>query len=297
MAFPASAASPFVVSQTPLEVARAALKAGTAKALGTAQFPLGRATSHQDAAALSLGNPALDALLPDGGLSWGQVIELCVAQPSYATSISLLACARAQQEGLQATGAMPWCAFFDPFASLYAPGAAQAGVNLERLLVIRPPLDALARLAVRVVEARAFALIVVDTFSFTGDPVAKGAGKGVAQINLAKWANVVRRLNGVVANTHSSVLLITDKNAYRPLPLPVALRLDLSCNSPGLLKAEIAKEKYGRISQSRTIAVHDFVPGCAYSNGEHSSWTTDPDHAEQMLVPSLAVASMTGRSR
>jgi recombination protein RecA len=209
-------------------------------------------------------SPALDAVLPDGGLPWGQVTELCVAQPSYATSISLLACARAQAEGLEAIGSlegrrggeMPWCAFVDPFGSLYAPGVAQAGVNLERLLVVRPSIQALSRIVVRLVEARAFALIVVDTFS----PVARPIAKGVMQVDLTKWVNVVRRLNTAVANTHSAVLLLTDKNAPRPLPLPVALRLELSCTAPGEIKAKVAKEKHGRVTLTHTISGRDLVP-------------------------------------
>jgi recombination protein RecA len=204
---------------------------------------------------LALGH-GLDAVLPDGGLAWGHVTELCVAQPSYATSVSLLACARAQAEGLQATGQMPWCAFIDPFASLYAPGVAQAGVDLEHLLVVRPPVPALSRIGVRLVEARAFALVVVDTFSHVARPIAKG----VTQVDLAKWVNVVRRLNTIIANTHSAVLLITDKNAPRPLPLPVALRMELSCTEPGVLKARVAKEKHGRVSLAHTIVCRDFVP-------------------------------------
>jgi recombination protein RecA len=184
------------------------------------------------------------------------VTELCVADPSYATSLSLLACARAQAEGLQATGAKPWCAFVDPFESLYAPGVAQAGVALERLLVVRPPIAALSRLVVQLVEARAFALVVVDTCSFIGRPVS-----GPQQIDLTKWGNVVRRLNTAIANTHSAVLLLTDKNAPRPLPLPVALRLELSCPAPGVLKAQVAKDKLGRISLPHSIDCRDFVPG------------------------------------
>lgn len=241
-----------------LSIARAALQASTARKLP--QWPGESLGSFKgQPGSLSLG-PALDALLPDGGLAWGQVTELCVADPSYATSLSLLACARAQAEGLQATGnsvagKVPWCAFVDPFESLYAPGVAQAGVDLERLLVVRPPVAALSRLVVQLVEARAFALVVVDTCSFIGRPVS-----GPQQIDLTKWGNVVRRLNTAITNTHSAVLLLTDKNAPRPLPLPVALRLELSCPSPGVLKAHVAKDKLGRISLPHTVMCRDFVP-------------------------------------
>jgi recombination protein RecA len=156
---------------------------------------------------------------------------------------------------------MPWCTFVDPFGSLYAPGVAQAGVNLERLLVVRPSLQALSRIVVRLVEARAFALVVVDTFSLVARPIAKGT----TQVDLAKWVNVVRRLNTAVANTHSAVLLLTDKNAPRPLPLPVALRLELSCTEPGVLQARVGKEKHGRVTMGHTITCRDFVPAAGTS--------------------------------
>jgi recombination protein RecA len=124
------------------------------------------------------------------------------------------------------------------------------------LLVVRPTIPALSRIVVRLVEARAFALVIVDTFS----PVARPIANGVTQVDLAKWVNVVRRLNTAIANTHSAVLLLTDKDAPRPLPLPVALRLELSCAEPGVLKARVAKEKQGRVTLPHTISCRDFVP-------------------------------------
>lgn len=206
---------------------------------------------------LALQHPQLSQLLPDGGFPLGQVSELCVAHPSYATSLSLLACARAQQHAVRALGQPAWCAFVDPFASLYAPGAVQAGVDLQHLLVVRPSASDLVRISVRLVEARAFSLVVIDTHDVTRQ-------LGTAP-DLGKWVNAVRRLNLALMGSHSLVLLITDKNAARPMPLPVSLRLELSCVERGRLSARVAKERHGRLSALRNVTCRDFMPGLTES--------------------------------
>lgn len=202
---------------------------------------------------LPLHHPQLSQLLPDGGFPLGQVSELCVAHPSYATSLSLLACARAQQHAVRALGQPAWCAFVDPFSSLYAPGAVQAGVDLQHLLVVRPSASDLVRISVRLVEARAFSLVVIDTHDVT-----RQLGNA---LDLGKWVNAVRRLNLALMGSHSLVLLITDKNAARTMPLPVSLRLELSCVERGRLSARVAKERHGRLSALRNVTCRDFTPG------------------------------------
>ena len=82
---------------------------------------------------------------------------------ALATRIGLSTCHGAQQRAHEQGGQTPWCAFVDPSASLHGPGVARAGVTLERLLVVRPPLSALSRVALRIVESKAFAVVVIDT--------------------------------------------------------------------------------------------------------------------------------------
>ncbi|MDF3066934.1 MAG: recA [Polyangiaceae bacterium] len=97
---------------------------------------------------LSFGIPELDALLPDGGLLRGSVVELSAAgEGALGTSLCLAACAQAQAEARARGAHTPWCAFVDPSGTLYGPGVAAAGVELERLLVVRPSLTALSRVA------------------------------------------------------------------------------------------------------------------------------------------------------
>ena len=71
--------------------------------------------------------------------------------------MALAAAARATQAGLLV-------AYVDGRRELYPPAAAALGVNLQRLLVVRPTGTAagLARATEIVAQSRAFALIVVD---------------------------------------------------------------------------------------------------------------------------------------
>src|SRR6188508_304087 len=136
---------------------------------------------------LPLGVAALDAVLPRGGLLQGSVIELQVqGAGSAATSFALCACRAAQRAGgqLAAGGQLPWCAFIDAGASLFAPGVAHLEVELERLLVVRPDVDAIERVAIRIAEAKAVSLLVIDLRGALGGlPVAS-----------QRWPRTVRRL-------------------------------------------------------------------------------------------------------
>ncbi len=194
---------------------------------------------------LALGLEALDELLPDRGLLRGGVVELSVGGAlAGATRIALSACRAAQLEGRERGGDAPWCAFVDPSATLYAPGVIEAGVELERLLVLRPTLEALARVSLRVVESGAFALVVIDTMGVPGRSL------GVA---LGTWPRIVRRLSMAVEGTSASVLLVTDRSVARPLPLPVAQRIELSRPNESELRVRVAKDKHGRVLSPRTI--------------------------------------------
>lgn len=206
---------------------------------------------------LSTGHPQLDDTLPSGGLLRGAVTELAVtAGAALGTRIALGAVASAQRLGLAQGGQAPWCAFVDPTGALYAPGALAAGVQLERLLVVRPPVDSLGRIAARLAESKAFAVLVVDALGSPGAPI---------DLSLARWPRVVRRLAQAATESSTAVLLLTHQGSPRPLPLPVAQRLELTRTAPGRLLVRVAKERRGRISAARSIdwAEHGFLPGPA----------------------------------
>lgn len=195
---------------------------------------------------LSFGIPELDRILPDGGLPRGSVVELCAAgEGALGTSLSLRACAQAQAEARGRGGRTPWCAFVDPSATLYGPGVLGAGVELSRLLVVRSPIAALSRVALRLAESEAFAVVVVDLAGVVGERV--GAALGT-------WPRVVRRLAMAIEGSGHSVLMLTRASDRRPLPLPVAQRLEVSRPSADKLTVRIAKDQRGRVSSPRTIA-------------------------------------------
>lgn len=202
----------------------------------------------------------LEAVLPDGGLPRGAVVEVASSRGlARATSLALLACSAAQHEARLRSGdpltVGAWCAFVDPWATLHAPALTASRVDPSRLLVVRPPLDAIARVAVRIAESRAFTLVAVDTVGVPGAALA--ASHLVDSVRLERWPTVVRRLAIAVERTDTTVVLLTDSAAHRTLPLPVSLRLELtrqlSSGSEQWL-VRVAKERHGRVGAPVSIA-------------------------------------------
>lgn len=196
--------------------------------------------------------PSVDAVLPDGGLPRGSVVEL--ASPlglARATSLAVKACAAAQ--GRRHAGTIEWCAWIDPWCTLHAPGLHQRGVDLERLLVVRPAEDAIAKSAVRVAASRAFALVVID--------LAPPLGLEGVQIALSRWPNVVRRLALAIESSSTTVLLLTDGSAHRALPLPVAMRVELDRDRDRGTRLRIAKDRHGRLTGFTSFDLDAPPPG------------------------------------
>lgn len=196
---------------------------------------------------LSWGIEPLDAWLPGGGLLRGAVVELAVrGATALATSLALRACRAAQAQG------PVWCGFVDPSGSLHAPGVASHGVSLERLLVVRPLLEDLGRVALRLVEARALSVVVVDTLGTPERPL---------DVHLGPWVRGVRRLSQTLQGTESTVLLLTDQDAPRPLALPVAQRIELSRKSEREISLAVTRDPRGRLLPPHTLAIRDLFSG------------------------------------
>jgi len=202
-----------------------------------------------------LGN--LDDTLPDGGLPRGAVVELAAPYGlAKATSIALAACAAAQEEaklrgGEGTVGA--WCAWIEPSreedgdkTSLFAPAVAKAGVDLARLLVIRPPADDQGRVAARAAQGRVFSVIVVDLAGVPGRRT---------EARLDRWVNAVRRLAMAVEGMETTVLLLTDALTPRALPLPVALRLEVERPARERLRVTVAKDRRGRVAACKSVVL------------------------------------------
>jgi hypothetical protein len=201
--------------------------------------------------ALVLDWPELGAALPDGELPRG-VVELSAPRAlGGATSVALAAVHAGQA---RAEGA--WCAWVDPEATLHAPGVVAAGVELERLLVVRAPRAQLGKMAVKVVASGAFEVVVVDVDAVTGAAAAAAApAKGPSRAPSRGWAPevLVRKLALAAEPTGATVLLLTDASRPRAVPWPVALRLELSRPDARTLALRIAKDRRGRVGLARTV--------------------------------------------
>lgn len=179
-----------------------------------------------------------------------------------ATSFALAACAAAQRLAKLRSGddrtIGAWCAFLDPWATLHAPGAARTGIDLNRLLVLRPPMDAIGRVAIRAASSRAFSMVVVDTSALSGQ---LSGGRAPA---MERWINTVRRIAIAIEGSDTSVLLLTDASVPRSATLPVAMRLELDVVfkrgvDPSSLRRiiptlRVAKDRHGRVSGPMEIA-------------------------------------------
>ena len=107
-------------------------------------------------AALRTGVGPLDALLPAGGIPLGQAVELWGEAAAGRTSLALRVVAAAHRENRIA-------AWVDGPSELYPPSAAALGVDLGRLLIVRPKAPRqLVWAAQQLARSGAFACVVVD---------------------------------------------------------------------------------------------------------------------------------------
>ncbi|MFO0680114.1 MAG: recombinase A [Polyangiaceae bacterium] len=192
-----------------------------------------------------LGWPEFDALLPDGGLPVG-VVEIAARHGLAGATVTALAAVRAAH----AADEEAWCAWIDPSGTLHAPGAAMAGVALDRLFVVRPPREALPTIAVKIARAKAFAILVVDFEAPL--PVPKRRGKRPRPSPDAVAELFVRKIALLAQDVGMTVLLLTDADERRAAPLPVALRLELAQSSTGI-DVRVGKDRHGRIGAAKTI--------------------------------------------
>lgn len=201
---------------------------------------------------LGLGWPELEACLPDQGLARGHVVQLAALHPgALATTLALKACAEAQHQGHALGTEVPWCAYIDPSKSLHAPGVAEFGLRLDRLLVVTPEPQALASVALRVVRSSVFAVVAVD--------LSGGFGfNGVRSLN--PWVRAVRQMALALEGQRTVVLLLTDANSRSSLPLPVAQRIELRRSHSHQLDLRVAKDRWGRVSGWRRVPLEIEVP-------------------------------------
>jgi recombination protein RecA len=196
---------------------------------------------HTSSRVLSLGT-GLDAVLPDRGLPCGVVVELSAPRALGGSTSVALAAIRSGQR--RCPGA--WCAWIDPERTLHAPGLLAAGVALERLLIVSPPRVKLGHVAVTVASSGAFEVVAVD---FDAVPETRGAPAGLGRKNKREWKPdvLVRKLALTAESNGVTVLLLTDAAKPRPVPWPVALRLELSRPSVEEIHVLVGKDRRGRV--------------------------------------------------
>lgn len=154
------------------------------------QVSTGRELARREAErrrdALPTGLPPLDRLL-DGGLPRGELVELvgCSGSGRFATALAVLATATRGGEA---------AVLVDLGDHLAPATAARLGIDLERLLWLRPETTGDALAAAEVALNGGFPLVVVDLGT---PPVAGGRG------NEAGWVRLTR-----AAETHGAALLV-----------------------------------------------------------------------------------------
>jgi hypothetical protein len=236
-------------------LARIGTRIGVSDAIGLSSDPVAPRP-------LEIAWPGLGEVLPDGGLPRG-VVELAAARAlGGATSVALAAVRAGQQRGPRA-----WCAWIDPEGTLHAPGVVAAGIELDRMLVVRPPRAEVGRVAVKLVASGAFEVIVVDVDAVPGAPPSEARGKPGGKPARGHSQNdaqvLVRKLALKAEESGATVMLLTDSTRPRAVPWPVALRLELSRPSGDELAVRVAKERRGRVGLVKTVPFRPAHPASA----------------------------------
>ena len=191
---------------------------------------------------LSLDWPELERVLPDHGFPRG-VVEIASpitkqgAMRGGATTIALSAIRAVHKSDPRA-----WCAWITEANAppLYAPAVAQGGVDLERLLVVRPQPADLARTVVKVASSGAFDLVVADAPAgldgrlTIADPSGKTAIRRTSSSSSSSsrarvdGSVVVRKLALAAEEQGTTFLVLTSVFTSRAVPWPVALRIEVT---------------------------------------------------------------------
>ncbi len=199
--------------------------------------------------ALPLGVAAIDEVLPDRGLPYGSVVEICSPNGlARATQLALSACVSAQNQSRASSsdGDCSWCSWVDASRSLFAPGVVRAGVDLERLLIVQPDPQDIARVGVRLVSSRLFSVVVLDRCGIPG---------GELNEQRTRWDIAVRRLALAAERSDTIILLLSKLSQSQQRSLPTSLRIELSRPSLDRLSLRISKDRRGRISGPHTISL------------------------------------------
>ena len=214
----------------------------------------GGALDSTRAKTLPLGIAAIDGVLPDMGLPCGSVIEICSPNGlARATQLALSACASAQGQSSSvlprassSDGDGSWCSWVDASRSLFAPGVLRTGVDLERLLIVQPDPQDIARVGVRLVSSRLFSVVVLDRCGVPGSDL---------DDRRIRWDIAVRRLALAAERSDTIIVILSKLEQSQTRSLPTHLRIELNRPSLDRLSLRISKDRRGRISGPHTISL------------------------------------------
>lgn len=179
--------------------------------------------------------------LPDAGFPIG-ITELCSLYGlGGSTFVAAQTIASAQAE------VQVHCCWVDPESSLHAPGLMQQGVDLKRLLVVRPERARFKSVAVRIARSGAMAVMVIDFH-----PV--GVRRGAPPKSGMEEERWIRRLQLACEEGGTAVLLLTDERAKGSV-LPVALKLRLQLLGPQKMSVTVLKERTGKVGHGAEVAL------------------------------------------
>jgi len=209
---------------------------------------------------LRTGIRSFDELLPSSGLPLGQVLELWGEAASGRTTLALRALASATQENRLA-------AYVDGPRELYPLAAAALGVELSRLLIVRP--DAPGKLvwtAAQLARSGAFACVALD---LTHTAV---------KMSLAEC----KRLSDAASRGGCCLLLLTPPEA----PADGMIRLEISASGVQGVRVEVQRSRQGKTGAQAVIPWPSFYPGepPQFRYGERSG-STAPAEGNSKIPP------------
>lgn len=198
-------------------------------------------------AVLRTGMESVDALLPSGGFPLGQAVELCGEAASGRTSLALSAVAAAHRE-------QRLCAWVDGPRELYPPAAAAQGVDLERLLIVRPKApEQRVWAAVQLARSGAFACVVLDLTRGVGST---GRMPRVALAEARKLADAAERGGGLL-------LLLTSPEA----PADGMMRLRTEAGDGEGWSVEVVRSRQGGTGARAVLPWSTLYPELGLEDG------------------------------
>lgn len=219
-------------------------------------------------ATLRTGVEAFDALLPSGGFPLGQAVELCGEAASGRTSLALRAVAAAHRE-------RRLCAYVDGARELYPPAAAAMGVDLERLLIVRPKAqEQLVWAAVQLARSGAFACVVLDLTRSPTVDARKTPGVRLTQPESRKLADAAVKGGGLL-------LLLTSPES----PADGMLRLRTEARGVSGLSVEVVRSRQGGAGGRAVLPWQTLYPALELDGGRMLEVEEAPSEAER--VPSF----------